>query len=380
MKKSIKLIMALGIGIILSALTVAFTANITQLPELYSIQNVIVVLTVSVFAGVAIGEQKGVLNTLTVAAIIAEWGLLYRAGYASVKDLMVQFMVKSETESIFTRRPTESTIMEKAFVEFSSVLQRFQKQWTPKGGATFTPEKVALYELKIDVEEYPDELEQTWLGFLADSNLDRKQWPFTKWYQFYLLAKAVEDYEKYEIFNGVPATVVPGTPNASGTNVLGIKKQLNDGHAAGKTMTVTMGAVPTDPVLFVSYIEDMYKNAVGVNEELLAEFDGFNMSKTLERRFKTGMRTKYNMNYNQVDTASIIDTNVLVRGLASHAGSTKIWGTPAVNRVCGVKKPKNETIMQVENIDRKVKWYTDFYKGVGFWHLPFVVQNDVELV
>lgn len=378
--KIFKSIMALGIGIVLSVFVVAFAAQATNNPEIYTAQSVLLVLGVSILAGAAIGKQQGVLNTLTVAAIIAEWGLLYRAGMASVKDLMIQFMVKSETEAIFTRRPTESTIMEKAFVEFSSVLQRFQKGWTPKGGATFTPEKVALYGLKIDVEEYPDELEVSWLGFLADSNLDRKQWPFTKWYAFYLLAKAVEDYEKYEIFGGVPAAVVPGTANASGTNVLGIKKQLNDAHAAGKTMTVTMGAVPTDPVLFVTYIEDMYKNAVGVNELLLNEFDAFNMSKTLERRFKTGMRTKYNSNYNQTDTATIIDTNIMVRGLTSHSGSTKIWGTPAVNRVCGVKKPNNETVLQIENVDRKVKFYTDFHKGVGFWHLPFVVQNDVELV
>lgn len=377
--KPFKLMFSLGIAILLSMATVAFVAHTTENPEIYTTQSVGLVLGISLIAGIAIGKQEGVLNTLTVAAIIAEWGLLYRAGMATVKDLMVQFMMKSETELIFPRRPTESTIMEKAFVEFSSVLQRFQKGWTPKGGATFTPEKIALYGLKIDVEEYPDELEVTWLGFLADSSLDRKQWPFTKWYAFYLLAKAVEDYEKYEIFGGVPAAVVPGTPNASGTNVLGIRKQLNDGHAAGKTMTVTMGSVPTDPVLFVNYVEDMYAYAVGVNEELLNEFDAFNGSKTLERRFKTGMRKKYNMNYDQTDTATIIDTEVKFRGLTSHNGSNKIWGTPIVNRQCGVKKPKNETILQIENVDRKVKFYTDFSKGVGFWHLPFVVQNDVEL-
>lgn len=378
--KPLKLMLALSIGIMLSVFIVAFAAQITNHPEYYSLASVTGVLVVSALAGAAIGKQEGVLNTLTVAAIIAEWGLLYRAGFATVKDLMIQFMLKSETELIFPRRPTESTIMEKAFVEFSSVLQRFQKGWTPKGGATFTPEKISLYGLKIDVEEYPDELEVTWLGFLADSNLDRKQWPFTKWYAFYLLAKAVEDYEKYEIFGGVPVAVTPGTANASGTNVLGVRKQLNDGHAAGKTMTVTMGTVPTDPVLFVDYMEDMFKYAVGVNELLLNEVDAFNMSKMLERRFKTGMRTKYNANYNQTDTATIIDSNIKVQGLTSHSGSTKIWGTPSVNRQCGVKKPGNETILQIENVDRKVKFYTDFSKGVGFWHLPFVVQNDVELI
>lgn len=377
--KPFKFLLALSVGILLNVFIVAAVAQFSGHPEYFNTTAIAVTTVFSIILGATLAKEQGVLSALTVAAIITEWGLLYRAGMATVKDLMIQLMVKSETEKIFARRVTDSTIMEKAFVEFSSVLQRYQNKWTPFGGATFTPEKIALFKLKIDVEAYPDDIEQTWLGFLADNNLDRKLWPFTKWYATYLLAKSVEDYEKNEIFGGVPAPVVVGTPNAPGTNVLGIRKQLNDGHAAGQTMTLAVGAVPTDPVLFVEYIEEMYSMAVASNELLLGDIDAFNMSKPLERRFKTGMRKKYNENYNQTDLATIIDTNISVRGLTSHAGSNKIWGTPTWNRQAGIKKPENETVLRVENVDRLVKWYTDFYKGVGFWHKQFVLQNDVEL-
>ncbi|WP_231424009.1 hypothetical protein [Pedobacter sp. Leaf250] len=378
--KQFKFLLALSVGIMLNVLIVASVAQFSGHPEYFNKTAVTMVTLVSIVLGATVAKQQGVLNTLTVAAIIAEWGLLYRAGAATVKDLMIALMVKSETEAIFARRVTESTVMEKAFVEFQRVLQAYQNKWTPIGGATFTPEKIDLFKLKIDVEEYPDNLEQTWLGFLADGNLDRKQWPFTKWYQLHLIAKSVEDYEKFEIFGGVPSAIVPGVANAAGTNVLGIKKQLNMGHAAGQTLTVAVGAVPTDPVEFVDYIEEMYAMAVSNNEVLLADVDAFNMSHALERRFKTGMRKKYNENYSQTDLVTIIDTNIGIRGLNSHSGSNKIWATPAWNRQCGIKKPQNESIMQVENVDRLVKFYTDFYKGVGFWHKGYIVQNDVELV
>lgn len=326
------------------------------------------------------GEFKGVLNTITAADVVTEWGALYRNQGQTTSDVMVKLRVKSETEALFRRRITNNTILEKVSADFARVLQRFQKAFTPIGGVTFEPQKINLYRLKIDAQETPDDLVETWLGFLTDNNLDRKTWPFSRWYAMQLIEQANEDFEKFEVFGGVPATITPGTATPAGGSLLGIKKQLNDNHAAGKTTTLSMGAVPTDPLLFVEYIEEMTKLAQAANETLFEEVDTWVMSKTLMRRFMTGMREKYNMNYNQTDIATVIDTSVKITGLNSHAGSNKIWATPAWNRECGIKSPANQNVFQVENVDRTVKYYTDYFKGVGFWIPEYILMNDVELV
>jgi len=310
---------------------------------------------------------------MDISAIIAEWGALYRAGMAGQKDLMTMLMQGSETESLFPLLPTDSTILEKTSAKFSPVVQSFQKKFTAKNGTEFTPRKVELQWLKIDASEYPDELVKSWLGFLAGEQLDRKEWPFVKWWLQGLMKQQAEDIEKDEIFYGVPAAIVDGVASASGTNMLGIRKQLNDGETAGDVVALAMGAVPADPVDFVEYIETMYYD---IEELLRNELDGFQMSKTLAQRFKEGMREKYNMNYKQAgDLATIIDTNVPIRGLVSHAGSDKIWATPKWNRVRGVKNGKNESVFRLYSIHREVFATTDYHKGVGFWIPEYVVTN-----
>jgi len=326
------------------------------------------------------GDLKATLMTITATDVVTEWGALYRNQGQKPTDIIAKLRMKAETEAIFKRRVTTQTILEKVSSEYSRVLQRFQKGFTPIGGVTFKPQKIQLYRLKIDSLETPDDLYETWLGFLTDNNLDRTQWPFAKWHGMQLMEQAIADFEKFEIWGGVPGIITPGTATVAGTNILGIRKQLNDNHAAGKTLTLTMGAVPTDPLLFVKYMEDMTKLGQSANESLFEEIDQWNMSKALMRKFKEGMRIKYNMNYAQTDLVTVVDTDVKIVGLNSHATSTKIWATPAWNRECGLKAPENQNVFEVEKVDRSIKFYTDFMKGVGFWIPEYIYQNDVDLV
>jgi hypothetical protein len=354
----------------------AFVANAAGMPEIAPTAGCVTMA----FCLIPNQLQIGTLASITATDIVTEWGALIRSNVATAQDLMVRLRQVSETEAIFKRRITDYTVLERANAQFTPVLQSFQKAFTPIGGVTFKPNKIPLQRLKIDAAEYPDTLVESWLTFLTDTNVDRKQWPFAKWYADQLILQSNEDFEKYEVFGGVPGTVTPGTATVPGTNILGIRKQLNDANAAGKTLTLTMGAVPTDPLLFVKYVEDMFKLAASTNEVLFQNIDQINMSKTLMRRFMDGMRLKYTMYYNQTDIVTLINTDIKIVGLNSHAGSNKIWATPAFNRECGIRGPQNESVMLVENVDRQVKWYTDFHKGVGFWIPEYIYQNDVDLV
>jgi len=323
--------------------------------------------------------------TISAANVITEWGAVYRAEGQGIKDILTKLMQRSVTASYFPTRITDKTVLEKVTAEFTRVLQRFQKDFTPIGGTTFEPVKIPLYKLKIDLKETPDDLEESWLGFLADSGLKRKDWPFIKWYLTNALIQADKDLELNEIYNGVPGVITPGTATASGTSLKGIKKQINEANTNGTLLKITMGAVPDTATdagkkALVEYIETMIKSTPRL---LRNELDYVFLNEDLHDDFRDGMRLKYNTNYESVPEGKITklrNDNISVVGLPSMTGSTKIWTTPEWNRQSGFKKPGNEKIFEVENVDRTVKAYTDYYKGFGFWILQYLVSNDVELV
>lgn len=322
----------------------------------------------------------GKLCTITATDVVAEWGAVYRAEGQNIKDLMTKLMQPSVTASYFPVRITEKTILERSVAEFTRVLQRFQKAWTPIGNTTFTPTAIPLQPLKIDLEDTPDDIEESWLGFLASKKLDRKEWPFIKWYLTNALIQADQDLELNEIYGGVTGTITPGTATAAGTSLKGIKLQINEMDTAGTGSKVVLGAVPTtDGKLLVEYIQDLVN---GGGRLLKNQLDFVFVNEDLHDLFRDGMREKYNINYEQVADNKITrlrNDNIQIVGLPSMVGSTKIWSTPEWNRQSGFKKPGNEKIFKVETVDRKVKAFTDYYKGFGFWISEYVLYNDVEL-
>ena len=323
---------------------------------------------------------KGSLYLITATDVVTEWGAIFRPQGQGVKDILLKLMQRSVTAAYFPTRVTDATVMEKVTAEFARELQRFQKDFTPIGGVTFKPVKIPLYKLKIDLKETPDDLEETWLGFLADSGLDRTKWPFIKWYLTNALIQADKDLETTEIYNGVPGTITAGTATAAGTSIKGIKKQINEANTAGKLLKITMGVVPTDPLEYVEYIEEMIKQVPRI---LRNELDYVFVQEDGHDLFRDGMRLKYNANYESVAENKITklrNDNIQLVGLPSMAGSDKVWTTPSWNRQGGFKKPGNQQVFEVEKVDRTVKAYTDYYKGYGFWIPEYLVSNDVELV
>jgi len=314
---------------------------------------------------------------ITAVDIVSEFGKYYRPEGQGVSDVTTQIFEKSETESIFMRRVTDQTVLRKSSAEVSSVLQAFQKQFTPKGNTEFKPRPIQLYKLKIDVAEYPDDIEESWLGFLADTKLSRKEWPFIKWWiEKLLVPKSQEDWEMNEIYKGVLVEPTPGVANASGANVNGIKFQINAAIDDGKISVTPTGALETDPKDFVTQVETFIKD---IPTKYRNKLKSLNMNRDNELLFRVGMNEKYNVNYAQADLTKLRHHDITVRGLASMEGSDKLWTTFAENMAAGIRGAQNETVFEAENVDRQVKLYTDFWKGVGFWIPEWVFTNDVEL-
>lgn len=315
---------------------------------------------------------------MIVADIITEFGAYYLKEGQNTQRLVKQLNEASETEQAFTTVVTDETLWRGSESTISRLLQPFQKAWTPTGEVTFTPVEIRQYPFKMDFQDHPDDLEATWLGFLASENLDRKTWPFVRWLvETHLIPKIKEDYEMNEIFAGELAAVTPGTPGAAGIAMNGIKF-IRNAHIDDTRITpITLGALATDPATFVDQIEDF---ADQINKKYWNQTMDLNMSRTNARRFYRGMRAKYGKDTDFDGVRMQVDgTNLFVRGLASHEGSDIIWTTPKTNAVRLMKKNQNMNRVQIENVDRQVKIYTDFYSGIGFIIPEIVFTNELEV-
>ncbi len=112
--------------------------------------------------------------------------------------------------------------------------QGFQEGWTPKGKAAFTPVEIMQRRHKIDLSFYPDEIVETWLGFLADESTDRKVWPVIRYIiEQLILPKVLDNRELKLIGTGDYAAPVDGTAQAVGLSMDGFCTILRDKHTAG---------------------------------------------------------------------------------------------------------------------------------------------------
>ena len=315
---------------------------------------------------------------MDVSAIVSEFGAYYIKGGQNEARLIKKLYEKSMTEQAFTTIVTDETKWRGSEAVISRLLQPFQKAWTPTGAVTFDPIDIDAFKLKMDFEDYPDDLEATWLGFLADANLDRKEWPFVRWLvEQHIIPKMQEDYELNEIFAGVYAAPTAGTAGAAGTAMNGIKAIRNAHITAGRITPITSGALATDPLAFVDQIEDFVDS---INTKYWNAPMELNVAQQLERRYLRGYERKYGRNLDYTGTGTKVEgTNITLVGRASQNGSDIMWATPKTNAVRLVKKSQNMNQVRIENVDRKVKLYTDFWSGIGFLIPEIVFTNDLEL-
>lgn len=314
---------------------------------------------------------------MNIAEIIAEFGAWYQKNTANQMNIYRQLRAATPTGDVFTPIVTDDTIWRAAGSSLTRVLQPFQKAFTPIDGLSFTPAEIRMYKMKVDVAEYPDDLEATWLGFLTGKGVDRKAWPFIQWYlQQEIIPQAKEDEELNEIFWGQYATPVPGTPGDAGTSMDGINKIICDFITAGRIAPITTGAIETANVDFVTQIEDF---ADQINKKYWGVAMQVNMNQSNARKFFRGYQEKYgkNINYQNNPTGAVEFTNLTVNGLPSMTGSDGIWCTPKANSVRLLKKTENMANFSVENVDRQLKTYSDWWTAVGFVIPEIVFTNEL---
>ncbi|WP_266206255.1 hypothetical protein [Pontibacter kalidii] len=316
---------------------------------------------------------------MNIADIIAEFGAYYLKNGQNLARIVKMLNAPSTTDSVLTSIITDETQWRAAQATIGRVLQPFQKTWTPIDALKFVPVVINQFKMKVDSEEYPDDLEATWLGFLTGDGLDRKTWPFIRWYvEVMLLPKAKEDYELYEVYKGVYQAPVNGQPGAAGTAMDGLRKAINDQVTAGRITPIVTGAPDADNKVFVEQVE-FFVDRVNANYQHIPM--QLCMSQSLERRFLKGYRALYGKDTDYKGSNGSVDfSNTSIIGLPSMAGANKIWMTPKSNAIHLGKRTQNQNTMQIESIDRKVKLFSDWSRGVGFVIPEIVFTNDQDLV
>jgi hypothetical protein len=322
---------------------------------------------------------------IDIAAVKAQFGSYYLSNPQNTQRLRSILYTPSVTASYFQDRPSEDTIYRATLSQLNRIVQPFQKAFTPLGTTKFTPNQFDLYKLKVDMEETPDDLESSYLGFLASQpEQDRSNWLFVRWLiETHIKAKIAEDLELNEYFTGVYAAPTAGTAGAAGTAMNGLKKVIAAYNTAGLTNmgngAIATGALSTDNKTFVDQTEAMVD---AIPELFRNRLDYLFMSPANVTKYKRGKRAKYNTNYAQASELLTIEDydNISVVGLPSMAGSNLIFTTLADNRIRATKKAALANTLKLESNKRVVDILTDWWEALNFEVPQFVFHNDQGLV
>lgn len=312
--------------------------------------------------------------------IVNEFGAFYLDHGQGVQNFVNEVLFANPTGKTFTQITTNDTIYRVSPTVMGDVTQPFQKDFTPKGDATFSGKTIDLYKIKVDVTLYPDDVEDTWMGFLASNSLDRRTWPVVRYIiEQMIMPKFNNNMELAEIYNGEPAAITPGTAGNTGASMLGLRKQINDDVTATNITTITTGAPSATATTWCEQVEAFCR---AIPEQYwMEDHIPIHMSPELHQRYRDGKREKYNQYYAQeTELDRVADMNFRVAPSPAMTGSTKIFTTPRRN-IFDIRKrsPIDRIPLDIEKVDRQVKIYGDFWRGVGYAKPEEIWTNDQDL-
>ena len=324
--------------------------------------------------------------SINASDVVSQFGSYYIPGGQSLANVKKALYATSKTAMLFNDRPMEGNYFRSTFAQLSSVLQPFQKAFTPSGDLNFEPNAFPLFKNKIDISLYPDDIESSYLGFLSGKpEEDRAAWPIVRYLlEVHCMSAKDNDMELQAIFGGSFVAPTPGTAGTAATSMDGIKKVLKKYNVAGRlnigTGPLSMGTIATAAVDFCTQVEEW---VYSMNPVLRDQITEIIMSEQLALRYRAGKIAKYGRDFNYqydgtVNGVMLIEAfpAIMVRGFISHNGSNIIWATPNVNRIRPIWKTQLTSVFKIESVKREVSIFTDWHEAYDFEVPEFVVVND----
>ncbi|MDL2297246.1 hypothetical protein LJC68_06120 [Bacteroidales bacterium OttesenSCG-928-B11] len=318
---------------------------------------------------------------LTITQILDEYGHYYERSGQNLSRLKRAFMQPSESLQHATKMVTDDTIFKLANNVFNPVLQAFQKAFTPKGGVEFIPNPIILRPLKIDYKFFPTDVESSWLGFLGgDSSRTLESWPVVKYMlEEYLINQAIEDKELNEVYKGIWVEPEEGVAGLSGKSMDGFRKQLYDGASHGSypiNVVEGVGELEEDSIFDQLEYYDKQISELYIGKRLI-HF----VAQKWVRAFKTAKRSN---GYYFIDSADKINaaidfTQHIVIGLPSMNGTNDIFTTMSENMLHLRKRDLNKVHVDLQKIDREIKFLIHWWEAVGFGCNKLVWTTDATI-
>ncbi len=294
-----------------------------------------------------------------------QFGDYYIDARQNEKDLKRLLLLTTSFAVNATIMPTNDTVLRLGMASMDEIIQAFQTKWTPKGSLEFVPNEIPLSPLKVDVTLNPDDIEQSWLGFLASNSLERKEWPLVRYImEKHLLPRITHDLESKVLYKGKKGTITSGTATSAAASMNGLKEWIKNG-VQNDSINILPSTTFNQSTIY-DQIEDLYEN---ISEEYQHAEMNIYLAPKLYRWFKKDKRTLgYYDNINgpsQIsDTLDFSPAKVVP--MLSMIGEEDIFITPKSNLIYAVKKDENMGRFQVESETREVRIFTDFFLGVGF--------------
>ncbi|MDH6355459.1 hypothetical protein M2132_001802 [Dysgonomonas sp. PH5-45] len=299
---------------------------------------------------------------LIISDIVSEYGAYYIKSGQNESRLRRQLLFSRETTKLATPVKTEDTVYRLAQSTITELVQAFQKDWTPKGDLKFTPNPIPLYNLKVDIDLYPDEIKNSWLAFLESNNLNRKDWPLVR----YMIEKHVfdrinDDMERNVYYKGVFAAPTAGTASTAGSAMNGLEYLLKNN--TGINHVTLSGAL--DPSTIYDQMEEFY-------EKISEEYQNTKMVIGVAPKWRRAfLKDKRAQGWYDISSPGQIDDTLdfspaRVIGLPSMIGSDDIWATPLNNFLYVTRFGENAAKVKIEESKRCVSVMTDWWEGFGF--------------
>ena len=259
---------------------------------------------------------------------------------------------------------TDETVYRLAQARINSIVQSFQKTWTPKNAAKFVPKEIRQYHFKIDEDVQPDDIEASWLGFLASSSQKRTDWPLIKYLiETLYMPQIQKDMELKEYYKGVFIEPEIGNAGSTGSSMNGIQYLLKEGVENSTINSIHLGPLHKDTIF--DQIE-LFADSIA------EEFQGMGMNVMLSPKWhREYMRDKRAQGFYQIDGAAQIKNDIdftpfSVVGIPGMYGTDDIFATPKENLLHLTKKSENKTNVHLEESKRTVSFMTDWWEGLGF--------------
>jgi len=301
--------------------------------------------------------------TINIDEIKSEFGTWLGQNQSQIRTLILQ---KTESTDQMTRIiQDEDFRASKATIDH--LVQGFQKKWTPKGNATFTPITIIHRRHKVDVEFYPDEIMGSWLGFMAQEDINREQWPISRYVFEVLMAdKIAEDREMTMYATGEYEEPTEDIAQDTGKSMDGYCTILKTKLLAGTSNINFVTGLGAFTILDI--FEQVEKFADGLKQVYKRKPMNVCIAPEWFTAYLRRRRDLYggNVDYKGMINYLIDGTPLTLTPLAGMAGQNLMFATPKENFIWLTKLNNGISNPTFESYHRMISIHGDWHENVGF--------------